>query len=242
LALGTVNARSDDLSVRGVVNINSGNGFLTDANKNSTVDIFAKAINFVGYGPAAGSAGDVLEVSAEVVQITPPQGQVVRHTGADGQVYFNVVNGALRYQQLIVLGTQVTRVTEDPATLLKKTDAEMIAAGVSVTSSLLAAPVSTPFAATLFAPASPFEFGTAASRYLAPVSTSAALQADVMLVDMGEGVAGSDDLLSDSSYGLANRLLQSYVLGTPGEQPLISGMNTFSQADFEYWVDTALSL
>jgi hypothetical protein len=45
-------------------------------------------------------------------------------------------------------------------------------------------------------------------------------------------------LLSDSSYGLANRLLQSYVLGTPGEQPLISGLDSFSQDNFEYWVET----
>jgi hypothetical protein len=237
LAVGTINARSDDLSVHGVVNINAGSGAVTDANRNSTADVFAKAINFSGYGPEAGSAGDVLEVSAEVVQITPPQGQVVRHTGADGQTYFNVVNGAERYQQLIVVGTNVTRVTEDPAALLKKTDAEKIAAGLPTNSSLLSAPVLTQSAAVFFSLAPQLTSSTAVSRYLAPASTSAVLQGDIVL--SGSTANGlDDDLLSDSSYGLASRLQQAYILGTPGEQPLVSGLDTFSQDTFEYWVDT----
>jgi hypothetical protein len=237
LAVGTINARSDDLSVSGVVNINAANGTVTDANRNSTADVFAKAINFSGYGPAASSAGDVLEVSAEVVQITPPQGQVIRHTGADGQTYFNVVNGAERYQQLIVVGTNVTRVTEDPAALLKKTDAQKIAAGLPTNSSLLSAPVLTQSTAVFFSLAPQLTSSTAVSRYLAPASTSAVLQGDIVL--SGSTANGlDDDLLSDSSYGLASRLQQAYILGTPGEQPLVSGLDTFSQDTFEYWVDT----
>jgi hypothetical protein len=238
LAVGTINARSDDLSVSGVVTINAGNGTVTDANRNSTVDVFAKAINFNGYGPAAGSNDDVLEVSAEVVQITPPQGQVVRHNGADGRTYFNVMNGSDRYQQVVVVSTNVTRVTEDPAALLQKTDAEMIAAGLPSSSSLLRAPVLTQSTAALFSPVPQLTTSTAVSRYLAPTATSALLQGDVMLEGIDLNGLGGEDLLSDSSYGLASRMQQSYILGTPGEQPLISGLDTFSQDNFEYWVDT----
>jgi hypothetical protein len=239
LAVGNIFARSEDFSVRGVVNINAGSGTVTDANRNSTADVFAKAINFSGYGPATGTAGDVLEVYAEVVQITPPQGQVIRHTGADGQTYFNVVNGAERYQQLIVVrtNTNVTRVTEDPAALLKKTDAEKIAAGLPTNSSLLSAPVLTQSTEAFFSLAPKLNTTTAVSRYLAPASTSAVLQGDIEL--SGSTVNGSgDDLLSDSSFGLASRPQQAYILGTPGEQPLVSGLGTFSQDTFEYWVDT----
>jgi hypothetical protein len=63
------------------------------------------------------------------------------------------------------------------------------------------------------------------------------LQGDIVL--SGSTANGlDDDLLSDSSYGLASRLQQAYILGTPGEQPLVSGLDTFSQDTFEYWVDT----
>jgi hypothetical protein len=41
------------------------------------------------------------------------------------------------------------------------------------------------------------------------------------------------------SFGInATRLQRAYVLGSPGEQPLISGLSTFSQDSFEYWVNT----
>jgi hypothetical protein len=90
----------------------------------------------------------------------------------------------------------------------------------------------------MFTPTSQFFFSTAASRYLAPTSTSAALQGDVMLDGIDLSGQGGDDLLSDTSYSLASRLQQSYILGTPGEQPLISGLDTFSQDNYEYWVDT----
>jgi hypothetical protein len=51
-------------------------------------------------------------------------------------------------------------------------------------------------------------------------------------------MSNQQDLLSSNTYGLTNGLQHSYVLGTPGEQPLVSGQNTFSQDTFEYWVDT----
>jgi hypothetical protein len=241
LAIGTVDARSADLSVSGVVTINAGSGTVTDANQNGTADIFAKAINFTGYGPVTGSTGDVLEVVAEVVQITVPQGIVVRDTGADGRTAFNVMNSGKLYQQLVVEGV-VTRVTEDPNALLNtnKTDAELIAAGIPRNSQLLQNPVDVQFftaSMVTSSTASNMTTLTAVSRYLAAPTAHDSLLSTIDLSGLGADVL-SGDLLSDSSYGLANRLQQAYVLGTPGEQPFVSGLDTFSQDTFEYWVDT----
>ena len=149
MALGTINARSSDLTQRGVVDIQAGNGTVTDANANSTADIFAKAINFSGYGPSSSTTGDVLEAVADVIQITVPQGLVVRDSGADGRTYFNVMQGGQLYRQIVLEGS-VTRVTQDPATLLKKDNVALLAAGIPATSSLLQ-PAQVPVAAAFFA-------------------------------------------------------------------------------------------
>jgi hypothetical protein len=234
LAVATINAWSADLTVGGVVKLDAGSGTIVDANKNSTADIFAKAVNLTGYGPATTSSGDVLEVVADVVQISVPQGLVVRDTGANGRTYFNVMNGGKLYRQMVVEGTNVTRVTEDPADLLTKDDAALIAAGVPRNSYLLQAPEVTQ--SSLISPQS-FR-SMAVSVYLAPIATTASLEGSTLLDGIYLSGSGSSDLLSDSSYGLASRLQYSYILGTPGEQPLISGLDTFSQDNFEYWVDT----
>jgi hypothetical protein len=243
VSIATINARSGDLSQRGIVDINAGRATISDANRDTAADIFAKAINMSGYGPSATGNGNVLEAVADLVRIDVPSGSVVRHSGIDGRTYFDVVKAGQLYQQIVLIGN-TTRVTEAPSTLLQKGSAALVAAGVPATSSLLTAPISVQSTASLaptsteLSPASQFTFSTAASRYLAPMTTSSALQGDVMLDGIDLGGVLDDDLLSDSSYSLASRLQQSYVVGTPGEQPLISGLDTFSQDNFEYWVDT----
>jgi hypothetical protein len=239
VSIATINARSGDLSQQGIVDIQAGGAVITDANIDAAADIFAKAINLSGYGPASGSNGDVLEAVAEVVRIDVPNGSVLRHSDVDGRNYFDVVRAGQLHQQIVVVGN-VTRVTENPSTLLTRVDgrdAALIAAGVPINSSLLSASVLTQSTAVFFSLAPQLTSSTAVRRYLAPASTSAVLQGDVVLRESTENGLG-DDLLSGSSYGLASRLQQSYILGTPGEQPLISGLDTFSQDNFEYWVDT----
>jgi hypothetical protein len=235
LALAEIYARSSDHPHSGVVEIHAGTGTVTDANNDSAANIFAKAINFSGYGPVTSSGGNVLEAVAEVVHIDVPSGSVVRHSDADGRTYFDVVRAGHLYEQIVVVGN-VTRVTEDLKTLLQN-DADWIAAGIPVNSSLWASPVAIQSVTPLLTTSQNFAFNTAVGRYLAPMATSTALQGDVVLEGIDLGL-NSNDLLSDSSYGLASRLEQSYVLGTPGAQPLISGLDNFSQDNFEYWVDS----
>ena len=101
--------------------------------------------------------------------------------------------------------------------------------------------MSTPLVPTLLAQptlAAEFFSDSAVSRYLAPVAAAAALRGDVLLMGIDLGVNDdTDDLLSDTSYGLSPQMEQSFILGTSAEQPLISGLNSFSQDDFEFWVD-----
>jgi hypothetical protein len=251
--VGTINAWSPDLTVGGVVKIDAGQGTVTDANKDNAADIFAKAISFNGYGPATTSPGNVLEVVTELVQVTVPQGLVVRETGANGRTAFNAMNAGTLHRQMVVEGTNVSRVTQDPAALLdpKVLDAQRISAGIPSYSTLLKNPGPAPVAYTPLVPAATvstlaaqptlaaqFFIDSAVSRYLAPVSAAVALRGDMLLMGINLSVnEGTDDLLSDTSYGLSSQMEQSFILGTPGEQPLISGLNSFSQDDFEFWVD-----
>jgi hypothetical protein len=169
-----------------------------------------------------------------VVQITVPQGLVVRDSGADGRTYFNVMNGGNLYQEMVVVGS-VTRVTEDPAALLSRNvRAELIAAGLPTTSSLVPAAIPTAFAQSSYSQGG----NLMVMSYLASGSTAQNVEGNIALTTVGDTFDGGFGLLSDQSYGIADNLQQSYVLGSPGEQPLISGLTTFSQDTFEYWVDT----
>jgi hypothetical protein len=153
--VGTINAWSPDLTVGGVVKIDAGQGTVTDANKDNAADIFAKAISFNGYGPATTSPGTVLEVVTELVQVTVPQGLVVRETGANGRTAFNAMNAGTLHRQMVVEGTNVSRVTQDPAALLdpKVLDAQRISAGIPSYSTLLKNPGPAPVAYTPLVPA-----------------------------------------------------------------------------------------
>jgi hypothetical protein len=249
--VGTINAWSPDRKVGGVVKIDAGGGSITDANKDNAADIFAKAINISGYGPASTSQGNVLEAVSELVQVSVPQGVVVRATGANDRTSFNAINADTLYRQIVVEGTNVVRVTKDPKVVLSLSDAQRIAEGIPSYSTLLDQPgpapvlytplVPAPMLSTLAAQptlAAQFFNDSAVSRYLAPVSAAVALRGDMLLMGINLGVNdGTDDLLSDTSYGLSPQMEQSFILGTPGEQPLISGLNSFSQDDFEFWVD-----
>ena len=223
----------------GIVDLQSGTGSISDANNDSAVNVFAKAVNFYGYGADSAAAGNVIEVQADVVRVSAPQGTVLRHADLSGYSHFDVVSGGKLYEQLVVLNNTVTRVTEDPSTLLLKDDASLVAAGLPSTSSLLKSPRS----ASLLPQ-------TQLLGYITPVDQSGNMNVISYLGapatgKLGEGgylvgssTSSSDVLLSDASYGIADKLQHSYMLGTPGEQPLISGLSTFSLGNYDYSVDT----
>ncbi|MCX7257383.1 MAG: hypothetical protein NTZ64_11760, partial [Polaromonas sp.] len=228
----------------GIVTIESGSGTITDVNNDDAVNVYAKAVNFFGYGPDSAAAGNVIEVQAEVVRVSAPQGTVLRHSDLNGYAHFELINAGRLYEQMVVMNA-VTRVTENPATLLLKDDAALIAAGLPLSSALLSSPksVSLQPLADLIGYVTPLqEVGNLkVLHYLAASDTGALTGQPSSLMgsmDNGGTTASSDILLSDASYGIADRLQQSYVLGTPGEQPLISGLSGFSLGNYDYSVDT----
>jgi hypothetical protein len=230
VTIASINARSADLTQGGVVDIRAGSGTITDANHDTAPDILARAVNIYGYGPATTSSGDVLEAVADVVQVGAPQGLTVRDSGTDGRAYFNLMNAGKLYQELVVVGA-VARVTQDPATLLQQSTGAQAAAGV-LPAVRRSANWATGFDQSL-------ANNLSVTSYLDSTSSGIAGTSLLSLTDLsGTSTGSASGLLSDQSFGLAGRLEQAYILGTPGSQPMVSGLTSFSQNTFEYWVDT----
>ena len=231
VSLAIIDARSSG-AASGAVAVEAGNAVVSDANRDGEVNIFATALDLFGWGPDSAAAGDVLEVAAEVVQVRTVRGVVVRESSADGQAYFNVLSGGKLYQELVVIGP-VTRVTQDAATLVRSDYAARLAAGLPATSRLM---TSEDWASSHGGASAASSAGNlAVSSYLSALGSANAMSDFIAL---SQGSSGGTDLLNDQSYGIAEKLERSYILGTPGAQPLISGLDTFSQDTFEYWVDT----
>jgi hypothetical protein len=240
LTVAGIDARAAGATRGGVVDIQAGAATVTAANSSAGVDIFATAVNFAGYGPGAGAMSSVLQVQADVVQVSAPEGLVVRDTAADGRTSFNLMKGGQLFHQLQAT-SGVTRVTQDPATLLTKSDDALVAAGLPTNSQLLARPsVPTPSLNWAFDKKDPASASNMmVASYLRAVSASESLASPAAGIEIGFLQASDEnDLLSAQSYGLAERLERAYVLGTPGAQPLISGLDSFSEDTFDYWVDT----
>jgi hypothetical protein len=196
------------------------------------VDIFAKGVNFAGYGSIGGVSGDVLEVTADVVQVTAPKGLVVRDSGADGRTYFNLMDSGKLYQQLVAVGA-VVRVTEDPAGLFGKSLDAQRAAGLGTATGMFALAVPQQLSAVNIVQSSNLQV----AQYLQN-GVMAEITANSGLISISLVGAQASSVSTDQSYGIAERLEKAYVLGTPGEQPLISGVQSFSQDNFEYWIDS----
>jgi hypothetical protein len=65
------------------------------------VNVTAGSVVFSGWGPASGSGGAPIQVSAASVQVYAPSGMVLRDSGTDGKVTYLVVNGDQVQKQLV---------------------------------------------------------------------------------------------------------------------------------------------
>jgi hypothetical protein len=76
--------------------------------------VVAQAVDFSGRGTSVDvGTGAVLEVSAPSVRVEPAGGVVLRDSGTDGRVYYNVLHGADLEQALVAVGAS-QRITSDP--------------------------------------------------------------------------------------------------------------------------------
>ncbi|NML47853.1 LEPR-XLL domain-containing protein [Ramlibacter sp. G-1-2-2] len=110
LAVAGLDARSS--TGTGTVSLSSATGAITDADADSAINVYAQGVDFHGRGTQAGSA-QVLEVAAAVVRVDPAGGIVLRDSGTDGRVYYNVLHGSDLEQALVAVGAS-QRVTTDP--------------------------------------------------------------------------------------------------------------------------------
>ena len=124
LAVAGLDARS--AGGAGTVSLRSASGTITDANADAAVNVYAQAVDFAGRGTMAGSA-EVLEVSAPVVRVDPAGGIVLRDSGSDGRVYYNVLHGSDLEQVLVAVGAS-QRVTTDPDAFLAGGGMQLLAA------------------------------------------------------------------------------------------------------------------
>jgi hypothetical protein len=65
------------------------------------VNVTAGSVVFSGWGPASGSGGAPIQVSAASVQVYAPSGMVLRDSGVDGKVTYLVVHGDQVQKQLV---------------------------------------------------------------------------------------------------------------------------------------------
>jgi hypothetical protein len=232
LALGTVDARGAGTTA-GLVTVDAGTGTLTDAKADTAADVFAQAVTVRGSGPAQGSGGDVVEVSADLVYVDAAGGIVLRESTGDGRMYYSVLRDHTLYQA-VVSTTMSIRVTEDPATIVNGPQAPAYQDLVDTMQSAAAAsfgsgaqPMVARSSFGLSSPASP-----QVQQYLSSAGNADAAGITVSMA----GLRDAYGLMSDASYGLAGAD-PAWVLGSPGTQPLADGSASAAPA-FDYWVET----
>jgi hypothetical protein len=141
LAVAGLDARGAG-GAAGTVSLRTTSGQVTDANADAAIDVYAQAVDVYGRGLAVGSA-QVLEVSAPIVRVDPAGGLVLRESGTDGRVYFDVLHGGAIEQVLVAVGSS-QRITSEPDSFIAGGGLQKLAASTPVQASspiLLAGPL-----------------------------------------------------------------------------------------------------
>jgi hypothetical protein len=221
---------SAGFSAAGMVTLDPGAGELTDARRDAAADVFAQAVTVRGNGPLQGGSGDVVEVAASMIYVDAGDGIALRESGTDGRVYYSVLNGSSVHQQVVSVGPSV-RVTTDPKDVMTGGHYADLLAALAGTGGLRAnAPIS-----AMLAPApAPAALNTGVQAYLSSAIGGAAAPITLQLAGVEED---ADGMMSSQSYGLAARLEQAWVLGSPGSQPLANGASSTDPV-FDYWVES----
>ncbi len=82
-------------------------------------------------------------------------------------------------------------------------------------------------------------FGATNGNVQSYLSSGSNASAHAITVQLGSASSLQDEsgMVSEASYGLAGRLEQGFVLGTPASQPLADGSST-NQPAFDYWIES----
>jgi hypothetical protein len=229
VAVTALDLRASDRS--GTVTLSSQSGVISDADLDSSVNIYAGAVVMRGDGPLyqAGSQAAVIEVDAQRVNVDAGHGVVMRDGGADGSSVFNMVDGSTVRQELVVKGPAL-RETSTPTAIQQMTsNASEFATWLSALQRGAGLLGAAKFSQSVLSAAVPVHGNTA--DYLDHLGYDAAMTVS------GISLSASDMLLPQS-YGLADRLAKAYLLGAKALQPCSSGLQPVGADSFDYWEES----
>jgi hypothetical protein len=199
------------------------------------VNVTAGSVVFSGWGPASGSGGAPIQVSAASVQVYAPSGMVLRDSGTDGKVTYLVVNGDQVQKQLVSVLDNVsvraqtvastTQAPQAPTTLTLSTSYSPTRAGSAESSSVSLVMRSS---------------GSSSASYLQSDSSRLA-EVDWRVQAAVDSLANADvtwDIAPVTDEQTVRALSDGFVLGQASTQPLGAGLGGSTQGAFDYWTDT----
>jgi hypothetical protein len=229
VAVTALDLRASDRS--GTATLSSQSGVISDADLDSSVNIYAGAVVMRGDGPLyqAGSQAAVIEVEAQRVNVDAGHGVVMRDGGTDGSSVFNMVDGSTVRQELVVKGPALRETSTPTAIHQMSSNASEFAAWLSALQRGAGLLGAAKFSQSVLSAAVPVHGNTA--DYLDHLGYDAAMTVS------GISLSASDMLLPQS-YGLAERLAKAYLLGAKALQPCSSGLQPVGADNFDYWEES----
>jgi hypothetical protein len=252
IALGRVDTRGAAGAAGGVLLATTGEAAITDADADEGVNVYASWLSVRGRGPALAAGmsttAAAIDVSVDRIEVDDAGGLILRDTGADGRTRFNLLDHGVLYQQLVAEGGPLRGSTAPVASASNGAAdaAARMAAWLSAVAPLadLRNPSAFPGPARM-AMAAALPADSAAAHYLASLGDG---ESGLSLA----GPHGAGDaslqmsaigLLSDASFGLAERLESAWLLGAqPGQagpQPASSGLlHRSAEPHFDAWEES----
>jgi len=264
IALGRVDTRNNAGnnagigSAGGVMLLTQGaTASITDVDKDEGINVYASWLSVRGRGPAllAGmsTTAAAIDVSVDRIDLDNAGGLILRDTGADGRTRFNLLDNGVLYQQLVAEGgplrgstAPIASTSTDMGNSATDAAARMAAwlSAVSPLAELRNANALTGAARMAMAAALPAD--SAAAHYLATLGDG--LEGTAGLSLAGPHTVGAEsalqmsaiDLLSDASFGMAERLESAWLLGgNSGPQPASSGLlKQAADSHFDAWEES----
>jgi len=227
ISVGRIEAAGRTVTVRA-----EGAGSTVESNAAGASNIVAGTVVLEGRGPVDGS-GQALRVSSDRVDIHTPTGMAMRQTQTNGDVHFLVVVDGVHYLQLVNTqrGAVATGKTVLPSVQSTQgsVDAIVDTAGRNPVWAQGAGPGLKALAGVARSSEAPAPTGAwvlgAGQRPLAAISRLAT--ADITWTSAS---SADDDIPGESLH-------TAFLLGQPGGQPSVAGLQAAGTLPFDYWVD-----
>ena len=218
----------------GTVTLSSVSGVISDADQDRAVNIHAGSVVMRGDGPLyQASQAAVVEVEAVQVNVAADHGMVVRDGGADGGSAFNLIDGLAVRQQLVAKGMSLREISRPDAMSEVVANATQFASWLSALQTSAGLMAAAKFTQPVLLAALPVH--SSAADYLDHLGQASGY--DKAMTISAVSLTASD-MLSPQSYGLAERLAKSYLLGAKALQPFSSGLQQVGADKFDYWEES----